>query len=148
MTNNFVFKPKHFEIAESFIGLKELEGEAKNNPTIQGFYKKIDGSVHPDEVSWCAAFVGSCLIDAGNKSSGSLAARSYKNYGDPIGKPQIGDIVVFWRGSKDSWQGHVAFYAGETKDMIKVLGGNQGNQVCYANYPKSRLLAIRRAPKV
>ncbi|MDD3412377.1 MAG: TIGR02594 family protein [Lachnospiraceae bacterium] len=140
-------KPKHYQIAEKYIGLKEIEGP-KHNETIVNFHKRISGTAHPDETSWCAAFVGCCLLDAGLPSSGSLAARSYQKYGDPALKPQIGDIVVFTRGNKNSWQGHVGFYAGEKGDYIMVLGGNQGNQVCVRAYPKSRLLATRRAPKV
>jgi uncharacterized protein (TIGR02594 family) len=136
-------EPKHYQIAKSRIGLKEVPGE-KSNPLIEEFYKKVDGSKHTDDVSWCAAFVGACLADAGLKNSGSLAARSYQKFGDPVLKPKIGDIVVFTRGS--SWQGHVGFYAGETKDAILVLGGNQSDQVKIASYPKSRLIATRRVP--
>ena len=142
-----VQKPKHFQIAESLLGLKEIPGPV-NEPKIVAMYKKVDGTQHPDEVSWCAAFVGSCLIDAGIKSSGSLAARSYTKWGEPVVKPQIGDVVVFTRGNANSWQGHVGFYAGEKDGYIMVLGGNQGNQVSIRAYPKTRLLATRRAPKV
>lgn len=136
-------KPLHFQIAEKHIGLKEIEG-SKNNETIVGFHKKVSGVAYADETSWCAAFVGSCLLDAGIKKIGTLAARSYTTWGEPVLKPKIGDIVVFTRGS--GWQGHVGFYAGETKDCILVLGGNQGNQVCIKPYLKSRLIATRRVP--
>jgi hypothetical protein len=57
-----------------------------------------------------------------------------------VQKPQLGDIVVFWREKKDSWKGHVGFYINETNTHINVLGGNQNNMVCIKPYPKSRLL--------
>jgi hypothetical protein len=37
----------------------------------------------------------------------------------------------------------VAFYVSETATHIKVLGGNQSNQVKESNYPKSRLIGYR-----
>ncbi|MCB1713295.1 MAG: hypothetical protein KDH96_12745, partial [Candidatus Riesia sp.] len=64
--------------------------------------------------------------------------------GTPVTEPKIGDIVVFWRGTRDGWQGHVAFYIREDADGIFVLGGNQSNQVCIAEYPKNQLLGYRR----
>lgn len=70
----------------------------------------------------------------------SAWARSYLNYGEKITKPKYGAVVVFSRGTSS---GHVAFYLDETKDSVLVLGGNQGNAVTKAWYPKSRLLGYR-----
>ena len=136
-----------FEIAKGHLGLKEMPG-VNASPIIAGMFAK---SGHPevksDETAWCAAFVGACLFDAGIKGTNSLAARSYEKWGTPVDPKdaQPGDIVIFWRGKPDGWQGHVGFYAGETDKTINVLGGNQGNAVTYAAYPKSRLLGVRRA---
>jgi uncharacterized protein (TIGR02594 family) len=137
-----------FDIAIGHLGLKEMPG-VNASPIITGMFAK---SGHPevtsDEVAWCAAFVGACLFDAGVKGTESLAARSYLKWGQAVDlkDAQPGDVVVFWRGSPDSWQGHVGFYAGQTDKMIRVLGGNQNNAVSYAYYPKARLLGVRRGP--
>jgi len=136
--------PKWYEIAQEYLGEKEISGKI-NNPKIEGFFKRVVKKIFPDETPWCAAFVGSCLIESGLNSSNALNARSYLKYGVSVkNSPQIGDIVIFWRGNPSSWQGHVAFYAGETDTMIKCLGGNQGNCVSLAYYPKARVLDIRR----
>lgn len=137
-----------FEIAKGHLGLKEMPGP-KAEPTITAMFAKAGSpDVTNDETSWCAAFVGACLVDAGHNGTNSLAARSYLKWGEPVDlkDAQPGDIVIFWRGKPDSWQGHVGFYAGQTYKMIRVLGGNQSNAVTYALYPKDRLLGVRRAP--
>jgi uncharacterized protein (TIGR02594 family) len=137
-----------FEIAKSYLGLKELPGNGANTVIIDMYHKAGHPEVKSDEVSWCAAFVGACLVDAEIKPSGSLAARSYLKWGTitHIEEAQPGDIVVFWRNKRTGWQGHVGFYAGQTAKTVKVLGGNQGDTVSYAFYPKDRLLGVRRAP--
>ena len=55
---------------------------------------------------------------------------------------QVIGTEVFKRGNS-SWQGHVAFYLGETAGRIYVLGGNQSNSVSVTSYPKSKLLGYR-----
>jgi len=54
-----------------------------------------------------------------------------------------GAVTVFWRGSPDSWKGHVAFWLRREGSRIWVLGGNQANSVSAKPYPASRLLATR-----
>ena len=137
--------PAHYQLANDMIGLKEYPGKSKDNPTIMEMFADLGHSwVKHDETPWCAAFVGAMLEEAGIKSTRKLNARSYLQWGQPIAKPKIGDVVIFKRGNK-GWQGHVGFYAGETKYHIKVLGGNQSNAVNIRSYRKSKLLGFRRA---
>jgi uncharacterized protein (TIGR02594 family) len=99
-------------------------------------------------VPWCAAFVGSCLKDASLPNSGSLLARSYLEYGTKIEEPKIGAIAVFKRGKpSDNVSGHVAFVTGWGAGNIRVLGGNQGDKVCEANYPSDSLIGLRWPPE-
>jgi uncharacterized protein (TIGR02594 family) len=100
--------------------------------------------INDDETAWCAAFVNSVLERAGYNGSKSLAARSFLTWGKEVTKPYPGCIVVFWRVSPRSWQGHTAFYVGETKTHVKVLGGNQSNAVNITEYPKSQVLGYRK----
>jgi len=136
---------KHYTVAEGLLGTEEIKG-AKHNSKIQQMYKKAVGWIEPDETPWCAAFANYCLETAGIKGTKSLAARSFLKFGASVIDlaPVKGDILVFWRGSKNSWKGHVGFYAGETETHYIVLGGNQNNMVCFKEYPKSRLLDRRR----
>jgi uncharacterized protein (TIGR02594 family) len=85
------------------------------------------------------------LARAGQKGTGSLAARSYLNWGKPVDRKDArpGDIVVFKRGNS-SWQGHVAFFVKDGGSTITVLGGNQADAVNRRAYPAASLLGIRR----
>lgn len=142
-----------YEIAKGKLGMKEIPG-VDHNPEIIAMFAKVGHSwVKDDETAWCAAFAGWAMELAGVKSTGKLNAKSYMTWGNPVdpAEAQEGDIVVFSRGNPSGWQGHVGFYVGRKGDKILVLGGNQSNAVTIAEYPASRLLAVRRhanAPKV
>lgn len=100
--------------------------------------------INPAKIPWCAAFINAIEKQMGKAGTGKLTARSFLKYGEEVeSRPQLGDIVVFKRGLLP-WQGHVGIYAGEGKDSILVLGGNQSNKVCFKYYPKKKLLGIRR----
>jgi uncharacterized protein (TIGR02594 family) len=135
-----------YEAAQAYLGLEEYPG-ARHNQTIIDFAAATGNEwVQDDETPWCASFVGAVLAQCGIQGTGRLNARSYLDWGTPVkfGDAVVGDVVVFWRGSPDGWQGHVGFYAGVRGDQVLVLGGNQGNKVSIAEYPKSRLLGVRR----
>lgn len=136
--------PSYYEIALLENGISEVVGK-KHNPRVLEYHKSTTLEAKDDETSWCSSFVNWCLDQAGLKGTNSAAARSWLTFGEDVTKtPQIGDIVVFWRESKNSWKGHVGFYAGETLTHIEVFGGNQDNKVCFKKYPKLQLLSIRR----
>ena len=65
--------------------------------------------------------------------------------GEEVKEPKKGDIVVFWRESKNSWKGHVGFFKEFTAHgQVVCLGGNQNNSVCYRTYSADRVLSFRR----
>lgn len=136
----------HLRIALSQYAEKEIAG-SQHNQDIVKYFKEVGQSwVKDDETAWCAAFVGYCLEKAGHKSTGKLNARSYLDWGTPTDTPNVGDIVVFWRGAPSGWQGHVGFFIREEGDKIYTLGGNQSNQVSIAPYSKDQLLGYRVVP--
>lgn len=135
--------------ANSYLGEKEIRGKG-HNPKIVGFWKSVCIPwVRDDETPWCAAFVGAVLELMGFVSTRKGNARSYMNWGIPIDKPCVGAIVVFWRGSRKGWKGHVGIVVGkDKKGRLLVLGGNQGNSVSIKAYPSlgqpgSRVLGYR-----
>lgn len=136
---------KTLDIAFTQYGIKEIKG-AEDNPEILKYFDDIgfDGNALKDETAWCSAFANWVCLKAGKVMTEKLNARSWLDVGYRVHAPQPGDIVVFWRGSLDSWKGHVAFFINQDEDNIYVLGGNQSNQVCIKPYPKSRLLQYRR----
>ncbi len=117
---------KTLEKAFSYLGTEEVKGRIHNKDIIKMFADVGHQWVKNDETAWCAAFVGSCL-----------------DFGSPTAKPKLGDLVVFWRGNKNGWQGHVGFYLNEHKGYIYTLGGNQSDSVCVKKYPKTKVLGYR-----
>lgn len=136
------------KIAKSYLGVREIAGE-KDNPVIVELFKLAGhGWVKDDETAWCAAFVGGVLARAGIAGSGSLAARSYESWGQPlpIGQPEYGCIGVKARAGGASWQGHTGFVVGASADKIILLGGNQQNSVSIAEFPRKEFTAFRYPP--
>ncbi|MCR6673217.1 TIGR02594 family protein [Devosia ginsengisoli] len=149
MTTNFKKvlpgDPAHLIAAFELLGLKEIVGGKHEAQVVAFFADAGHDWVKDDETAWCAAFAHSMLGRGGIKGTGSLAARSYLDWGSSTDSPVRGDIVVFKRGNS-GWQGHVAFFLAEVGDRVWVLGGNQSNAVSVASYAKSSLLGYRHPP--
>ena len=126
------------------IGVSEIRGRHHEARILQYFEAIGKGWVRDDETAWCAAFVNFILSECDYKGTGELNARSFMSLGHDTKTPSMGDIVVFWRESKDSWKAHVAFFIREDATHIYCLGGNQSNKVSIAKYPKYKLLSYRR----
>jgi uncharacterized protein (TIGR02594 family) len=140
--------PTAYELARKEIGTFEW-ADGSNPKVIQYFADAGHPEVVDDDVAWCAAFVGAMMQRAGSPKTGKLNARSYQNWGEevPLSAAKEGDVVIFWRGSPDSWKGHVGFFVRREGDQLIVLGGNQRNQVCESKYGVDRLLSVRRLPE-
>jgi len=122
-----------------YYGLKEIPGPV-DNPIIVSWFKELGYSeIQDDETSWCSLATNIMAIRCGLEHSGLLTARSWMKIGKPVSDPGIGDIVVFYRGTKTSWEGHVGLFAGynKTKDKIICFGGNQNNMIGFSSYPVS-----------
>lgn len=138
---------KLLKIAVAELGQKEISGP-DDNPNIVNYAKEAGFAwVDDDETPWCSIFVNWVAKKAALKTSGKANARSWLLEGMNVDTaPEPGDVVVFWRGSPDSWQGHVGFFLGFSIDAERVycLGGNQGNQVSVSAYPIDNVLGFRR----
>lgn len=129
--------------AESYIGIKEFPGVAKNNPTIMGWAKRLGGWIASfyknDEIPWCGLFVAECFnAHKMQVPASALSALAWANWGQPS-KLAPGAVLVF----KRQGGGHVGFYVAEDSDSYHVLGGNQSNSVSVTRIAKDRLVAIR-----
>ncbi len=135
-------EPAWLVAARRDLGVVETTGAAAT-PRIVAYYRDVGQDwVTSDEVAWCAAFAGACLERQGIRSTRSLRARSYLDWGTAIDYPRVGAIAVFARGG-DPRLGHVGFVAGSSTGHLQILGGNQHDAVSIVTLPKSRLLGMR-----
>jgi uncharacterized protein (TIGR02594 family) len=131
------------KIARQELGVKETPGSGDNPRVVE--YLKSTTLGRPDnendETPWCSAFTNWVLKQAGvEPRTNSAWARSWLNWGVATNDPIPGTIVVFSRSQN---AGHVGFYLAEDADSIQLLGGNQGNAVTIAWFPKANLLGYR-----
>ncbi len=135
-------QPRWLACAWDELGQREIGGSA-DNPRILAYFRAVgQAGVRHDEVPWCAAFVGACLERAGVASTHSLMARSYESWGAGLEDGRLGAVVILSRGG-DPALGHVGFLIGEDDDHVFLLGGNQGEAVTVAAFPKSRIVGVR-----
>ena len=134
--------------ALSQYGIKEISGEKDNNSILTYFKECGHQWVKDDETAWCSAFVNWCAKITGYEYTKELNAKSWLEVGEEIKNPVMGDIVVFWRITKNSGYGHVAIYINKVNDEIYCLGGNQNNMVNISSYPKDRVIGFRRLSKI
>jgi len=138
---------KLFKIAVAELGQKEVLGNG-NNPAIVNYAREAGFDwINDDETPWCSIFLNWVAMKAGLVRNKQANARSWLLVGQRNdSSPLPGDVVIFWRGSPTSWEGHVGIFLGFSYDGGKVycLGGNQGNQVSISAYPRNTVLGYRR----
>lgn len=137
-------EPRWLSLARAYIGVREIKGP-RHEPLILRWWLSIGAHFRDDETSWCGAFVGGVLKEAGLPIvSGGAAARAWLKLPVKLDRPAVGCIVVFWRGSKDGWSGHVGFVVGQDQGgNLMVLGGNQGDAVNIKPFGRDRVLGYR-----
>jgi uncharacterized protein (TIGR02594 family) len=133
-------------IALAELGQAEVPGPG-SNPRIVEYLRSTSlnrTEASRDETAWCSAFVNWCVERAGFAGTDSAWALNWQHWGRPSDPPRIGCITVITR---DPDCGHVGFYLGEKlvegARRVTLLGGNQGNRVCAADFPRERVVAFR-----
>ena len=122
------------------VGQREIPGKAENSWIVSLWRAIKRGGIKSEAVPWCAAFTGACLEAVGIVSTRFESAASYATWGRELALPRFGCIVVFTRAGG----GHVGFCVGATStgDLL-ILGGNQGDAVTVAAFPRSRATHFR-----
>jgi uncharacterized protein (TIGR02594 family) len=96
-----------------------------------------------DSTPWCSAFVNWVIIKSGRKGTNNAGAASWLawKYGRSLSDPSAGAIVVIRKrgASSDHFTGsgtgnHVGFCMEFSSVHVRLLGGNQGNRVSFANF--------------
>ena len=134
------------KIARGYLGEREIKGPDDNARIVELFAKAGHAWVKDDETAWCAAFVGGVLAQAGLPGTGSLAARSYEGWGLALTGPVYGCVGVKTRAGGAAWQGHVGFVVGANEREVILLGGNHGDAVSIAAFPRKDFTAFRYPP--
>jgi uncharacterized protein (TIGR02594 family) len=135
-TTNRLLDPPWVLEARKLLGLHEV----KNSKTLDKLLR-LDTS----EIAWCGALCGYIIgatLPNEPLPTNPLGARNWTKFGHSTGI-YLGAIAVFWRGTRNGWQGHVGTVVGHDKTAFHVLGGNQSNQVSIARCGKDRLLDLR-----
>jgi len=143
--------PKLVQAGLQYLGLHEIPG-SRSNPVILDMARGL-GLEHiysNDDTEWCALFVNHLIritqkpmINTKGDRWNLLRARWLLNWGHPVapGDERLGDVAVFERGHG---AGHVFINIAQTPLSYLGLGGNQANQVSFAEINRLRLLGMRR----
>ncbi len=135
-------QPAWLAAAWAELGVREAAGAA-TKPAITAYFREAGHSeVRNDATPWCAAFAGAMLKRSGVPGSGSLMARSYLTWGEPLEVARAGAVTVLSRGD-DPAAGHVGFLIGATASSVVLLGGNQGDAVSVQAFAAGRVLGYR-----
>lgn len=132
--------PTWLLIARSDIGLREIPG-AQTAPRIAAWLARLKAWWRDDETPWCGVAVAAWIQQAGYKLPVHwYRAKGWLEWGEELTGPAVGAVVIFDRKGG----GHVALVAGvDAKGNLMCVGGNQGDAVCMAPFPRSRVIGYR-----
>lgn len=131
--------------ARRLMGTKEVIGRGSNREILQ-WATDLGIPYGDDDIPWCGLFVAHCIgstLPSEKLPANPLGARQWSKFGTTLEAPVDGAILVFWRGSKSGWLGHVGFYIGEDTKAYHVLGGNTRDSVSVARIGTDRLLSAQ-----
>ncbi|MEP9354107.1 CHAP domain-containing protein [Xanthobacter sp. KR7-65] len=115
-------------------GAGEKGGDNRGTDVMK--YHAVTGASSGD--SWCASFVSYCF-DEGNpgampfqpSASAREVLKRFKQKGwdfkaDVNTPPAPGDIVVWWRGAREGWMGHIGIVSAYENGLVHTIEGNRG----------------------
>lgn len=124
------------------LGVCETPG-TRSTKRIDEYALATRGGVPPtgDETPWCSSFANWVLFQRGISGPRTKRARDWLAWGVPCDFV-LGSLAVLSRG-RDPNFGHVAFALYADVFDCWLLGGNQGDSVSIARYPRARVLGNR-----
>lgn len=132
------------DIAIAELGVHEDSLPGQHNARIVEYHQTTTLKATDDETPWCSSFVNWVMKQSGRSGTNSAAAKSWLNWGMEVTTPTPGTIVVIKKKTPGLTQAtgsssgfHVGFFVSLSSAHIRILGGNQGNQVKYSNFPLS-----------
>lgn len=135
-------------IARAEQGQREIAG-ARHNPRIVEYHQTTGLRARDDETPWCSSFVNWVMTQAGYRGTDSAAAISWASWGQRVpelAQAREGDIVVLHRHGTPASSHHVGFLVRSDDGQVRLLGGNQGDQVKESTYHLQHweVVAVRR----
>lgn len=135
--------------ARKHIGQREIPG-MKSNPWIIGLWYNAapwlaQGKPAEDGTTpWCGAFARFLAVTCGYAPAKKWwSARDWLNWGVPVEFPCVGAFAIYDRPGG----AHITLIAGQYDNGdLCGIGGNQGDAVCEARFPRSRKPAGYRLP--
>jgi len=136
--------PRIFVEAVKLLGVKETP-RVGDNPTIINWAKEL--GVYPaynhDSIAWCGLGMAYIAKQAGwEPPKNFLWALNWRNFGNAVPVPMLGDILVKPRNGG----GHVTMYVGEDAQCYHCIGANQSDMVNIVRYPRGAFTNFRRCP--
>lgn len=126
-------------------------GKKKSNPVVEEIIKTTEGKrMNALTTPWCRYWVNQVYHDCKIPFVKSGMARAGTKWGTSMGKSdatkwRLGDEVILWRGAHDDRVlGHTGFYLSHTPSTVKLISGNDGNAVAISNYPRHKIIDVRR----
>jgi uncharacterized protein (TIGR02594 family) len=138
------------EAGRKYLGQREVPG-----PGVNAWIKNLWGGLpggkwfwdsygqDDSKLPWCGAFVARCCQDAGIELPKQYAsALAWIKWGELAGGPRLGAVAVLTRQGG----GHVGIVTGisESKELVRLLGGNQGDGVTEAWFSINRVTSWRQ----
>lgn len=136
-------------IMAKYYGIKEVPGKESNQTILNIIKWAIPKADDDSTYAWCAIFLSYVFNEVHGRHTRQFRepiklARRFDKVGIKVTEPELGDIVIYWRSSVNSWQGHVGIFIRKEGNLIYTLGGNQSNQVNITPYNDYRLIEYRR----
>jgi len=139
--------PKMLVEMRRLFGTVEAPG-AGDNPTILAWAREVGlGNVYRhDSIAWCGLAMAVVAARAGKPVvKDPLWALNWRNFGQAVERPMLGDVMVKPRYSGGRLiGGHVTLYVGEDEAAYHAMGGNQSDRVNIARYAKADRWWFRR----
>lgn len=128
-------------IAQAEKGVMEDSRPGMHNKRILEYHKTTSLKATDDETPWCSSYVNWVMTQSKRKGTNNALAKSWLKWGVTVKQPAHGDIIVIRKktaglssatGSSTGY--HVGFYLTATPTYVRILGGNQKNQVKESNF--------------
>jgi len=129
-----------YSIAQAEFGVRENARPGEHTKRIIEYHATTTLKATADETPWCSSCVNWAMVQAGLPGTSSAAAKSWMDWGHKLAFPQVDAVVVIKKknATSDKSTGstsgfHVGFYVSSSPTSLRLLGGNQRDQVKYSN---------------